>query len=158
MEGRGFKRGRSSPCIFYHKARNLRAVIHGDDFTILGHDEDLDWFREQVAEEFEAKFKGRLGPKESHCKEICVLNRVVQWNELGIKYEADVRHVEIILRDLGINEDSNNSRVPGTSEIDWELRGKKLGIKMSTAYRALVARGIYLGQDRSDIGLSLIHI
>ena len=29
----GFKRGISSPCTFYHEERNLRLVVHGDDFV-----------------------------------------------------------------------------------------------------------------------------
>ena len=45
MEGVGFKRGKSSPCVFHHPERGVRAVIHGDDFTILGNTSDLDWFR-----------------------------------------------------------------------------------------------------------------
>ena len=28
--------GISSPCVFHHSRKNLRAVIHGDDFTLLG--------------------------------------------------------------------------------------------------------------------------
>ena len=42
MEGRDFVRGKASPCMFYHAQRNIRVVVHGDDFTVLGYDEDLD--------------------------------------------------------------------------------------------------------------------
>ena len=35
----GFSHGQSSPCVFYHKKRNLRVVVHGDDFTALGSPE-----------------------------------------------------------------------------------------------------------------------
>ena len=45
MEGAGFKRGTCTPCIFNHETNNLKAAIHGDDFTILGTSEDLNWFR-----------------------------------------------------------------------------------------------------------------
>ena len=44
----GFKQGMASSCVFYHEKRKLRTVIHGDDFTTLGYDADLDWYREQV--------------------------------------------------------------------------------------------------------------
>ena len=53
MERIGFKRGAASPCVFYMAARNLRVVVHGDDFTILGYEEDLDWFRRMISEECE---------------------------------------------------------------------------------------------------------
>lgn len=39
----GFK---SSPCIFWHPERNLRMVVHGDDFTTLGYESDLNWLGE----------------------------------------------------------------------------------------------------------------
>mgnify|MGYP003331301361 CR=1 FL=1 len=34
----GFRRGGASPCVFYNKSRDIRIVVHGDDFTILGHE------------------------------------------------------------------------------------------------------------------------
>ena len=62
MGGHGFKRGQSSPCAFYHESREIRAVIHGDDFTILGWGNQLDWFRGEIKDRFEVKFRGRMGP------------------------------------------------------------------------------------------------
>ena len=32
----GFSRGKASPCVFYHKDKAIRLVVHGDDFTLLG--------------------------------------------------------------------------------------------------------------------------
>ncbi len=37
MNHMGFSRGMSSPCVFHHGQKNIRVVIHGDDFTVLGH-------------------------------------------------------------------------------------------------------------------------
>ena len=42
MKDIGFVRGICSPCMFHHSDRNIRSVIHGDDFTMLGYDKDLD--------------------------------------------------------------------------------------------------------------------
>jgi len=77
----GFKRGKASPCIFYHEARNIRAVMHGDDFTILGNEYDLDWFRREISQRYEVKFRGRIGPSDKDDKAIRILNRVVTWTE-----------------------------------------------------------------------------
>ena len=74
MESIGFIRGRASPCIFYHKDRNMRAVIHGDDFTLLGLSDNLDWFRDRITERFEVKFKARLGPERGDDKSVRILN------------------------------------------------------------------------------------
>eukprot|EP00969_Alexandrium_andersonii_P346357 15311064-Alexandrium_andersonii.AAC.1 len=40
--GMVFQAGKASTCVFYHPTRNVRVVIHGDDFTALGRDADLD--------------------------------------------------------------------------------------------------------------------
>eukprot|EP00972_Heterocapsa_arctica_P049900 7340060-Heterocapsa_arctica.AAC.1 len=39
----GFTKGAASPCTFYHRARKLRCVVHGDDLTTLGDGANLDW-------------------------------------------------------------------------------------------------------------------
>ncbi len=44
----GFTKGKASPCTRFHKARNLRCVVHGDDFTTLGADDDLDFFENRL--------------------------------------------------------------------------------------------------------------
>ena len=63
MQDLGFSRGQASPCVFYHQEKNIRTAIHGDDFTLLGHEKDLDWFRNQIAGRYSVKFRGRLGPR-----------------------------------------------------------------------------------------------
>ena len=57
-----FKSCLTTPCMFYLKEKNLRAVIHGDDFTVLGPHYSLMWFREQIKKRFMVKFRGMLGP------------------------------------------------------------------------------------------------
>ena len=41
----GFEIGRSVSCMFWHPTKNIRVVVHGDDFTVLGTPDQLDWFR-----------------------------------------------------------------------------------------------------------------
>ena len=91
LEGIGFVNGVASPCVFNHEERDVRIVVHGDDFTILGQETQLDWFRKQIVERFEVKFRGRLGPSAMDDKSIRILNRVVTWTKEGIEYEADQR-------------------------------------------------------------------
>ena len=68
--GTGFSNGVASPCVFYHKERDVRIVVHGDDFTVLGQEAQLNWFTERVVEKFEVKSRGRLGPSEADEKAI----------------------------------------------------------------------------------------
>ena len=48
MKGCGFVQGKSTPCLCYHEPRNLRAVIYGDDFTVLGPEKQLDLVSKQM--------------------------------------------------------------------------------------------------------------
>ena len=57
MINAGFVQGRYSACVFYHGERNVRVVIHGDDFTVLGPGKSLDWFRGIVNKEWKSNFK-----------------------------------------------------------------------------------------------------
>ena len=113
MEEIGFKRGRATPCAFYMAERNLRVVVHGDDFTVLGQEADLDWFRRNISEKYEVKFRGRIGLGSGDDKSIRILNRVVTWTEEGIEYEADQRHAEIIIKGLGMQAESKGVATPG---------------------------------------------
>ena len=62
MEEIGFRRGIASSCVFWHEERELRVVVHGDDFTVLGWELQLDWLRKNMYERFENKHRGRIGP------------------------------------------------------------------------------------------------
>jgi hypothetical protein len=149
----GFTRGISSPCVFYHKAKDIRAVIYGDDFTLLGADHHLDWFRKTIQDKYRVSIKGRLGPGEHDSRSVRLLNRVIEWDSAGIKYEPDLRHAEIVIQQLEL-EDKYPLSTPGTrwspkdvSEHDLQ----ELEPEKASNYRALVARCNYLSQDRSDI-------
>ena len=41
-------------------------------------------------------------------KEIGVLNKIVRYTATGIEFEADPRHVEIAIRDLGLTDSKPN--------------------------------------------------
>ena len=82
--GCGFVRGIASTCVFYHKARKLRVVVHGDDLTVLGLEHQLDWFRKVIGARYTVKFRGRIGPGKNDMKQIRILNRIVEWTERGI--------------------------------------------------------------------------
>ena len=70
MEDMGFKRGVLSPCTFWNARRELRAVVHGDDFATLGYDEQMNWFREETEKRLERQHRGRIGPAVDDEKEM----------------------------------------------------------------------------------------
>ena len=51
-------------------------------------------------ESFLIKVVGRLGGDAGDLSEIRVLNRVLRWLPGGISYEADPRHVELLVQDF----------------------------------------------------------
>ena len=82
-----------------------------------------------------------------------MLNRVLSWGRDGIQYEADQRHADIVVDELGLKE-SKPVSTPGSKEdvdrMPLDL-GEPLNPTHSTQYRALAARLNYLALDRPDI-------
>jgi hypothetical protein len=74
---------------------------------------------------------------------------VFEWKEEGIYVEADQRHAEILVKDLGFKENSKGVVTPG--EKIKEVNEEKIDSRRATMYRACVARGNYMSQDRSDV-------
>ena len=50
------------PCSFGHSTRDLDMVVHGDDFIVAGHGDDLDCSLQELNEKLESAQKARLGP------------------------------------------------------------------------------------------------
>ena len=48
-------------CVFDRRAKDITIVVHGDYFTALGTDSDLDWYEQALQESFEIHLRGRLG-------------------------------------------------------------------------------------------------
>ena len=150
----GFKQGLTSPCIFHHVERDVITVVHGDDFTSLATENNLKWLTEQFKTRFEIKDKGILGPDIHDAKEVRLLNRIIAWDPDGIRLEADQRHAEILVRQLGL-ESAKGLDLPGvkdTSEEDAdEASGQPVDAVQATLYRACAARCNFLSLDRPDI-------
>ena len=61
-EGWGFIVGKSSTYVIYHIERGIILVVQGDDFTELGIDENLNWYRSKIMTRSEAKSEGKDWP------------------------------------------------------------------------------------------------
>ena len=114
LRGLGFQVGSASPCNFFHGGRQISVTVHGDDFTSTGTAHDLEWLDMKFKEEFEIKTEV-LGPRHDQKKQIRVLNRVIAWGEDGITYEADQRHAELIIGELGL-DNAKAVATPGSRE------------------------------------------
>ena len=61
MKTAGFTAGKYSPVVFWHRERELRCVVHGDDFTFLGNSKNLAWIEDHMRGWYEIKMRGILG-------------------------------------------------------------------------------------------------
>ena len=130
-------------------------VVHGDDFTALANAEDIFWLRSEFSRHYEIKFRGVLGPNRvgDEVTEMSVLNRIFRWTSAGIEYEADPRHAEIIINELGLTN-CRPVATPGVKPNKGESGEPLLGVD-ATKFRACVARAKYLAQDPCNIAYSV---
>ena len=76
-------KGKASPCCFHHTARDIRCVVHGDDFTFAGSQAALEWVSRQMEKVFLCKVEGIMGGDKGNLQQARILNRVLTWNEWG---------------------------------------------------------------------------
>ena len=107
----GFVKGLSSPCSFFHQAWGIRTVVHGDDFLSEGSDESLKMMDTELRKSFALKIE-MMGRDFGDAQSLKVLNRQISWKDGEIHLEADPRHVEILARQLGM-QDSTPVKTPG---------------------------------------------
>ena len=150
LESVGFERGKASPVVFYHRAKDVACVVHGDDFTFEGEEEHLRWIMREMAGWFEIKLRGMLGPEKGDDKEVTILGRVVRWRWWGIEYEADPRHREIIVEHFGFDEGTRPLKVNGSKEEE-EGDEEELVSEEARSYRAVAARLNYMAQDSPEV-------
>ena len=89
-------------------------MVHGDDFVAVGHDKNLKSARGTLEDKYQIKVDV-LGKGKECLSEVKILNKLVRYTDDGIELEADPRHAEIVVKELGL-QDAKVSRVPGTKE------------------------------------------
>ena len=151
MKSIGFVMGDFSACVFRHKTKRITSSVHGDDFTTAGPKCELDWLKAEMSKRYELTENYRLGPGPKDTKEGKILNRIVRWTAEGLEYEADPRQAEKLITSLGLDGAASRT-TPGVkvtreaAEGDVLLPAHKL-----TPFRAVSARGNFLGPDRPEI-------
>ena len=158
MTGNGFKQGLYNPCVYHHKGRELKTLVHVDDFVTTGSRSGTEWLKERLKNRFEIK-SATIGSGPGEAREARILNRIVRVTQEGWEYEPDGRHVEILVRELNLTEAKGLS-TPIEDEKSWEKEEneEKLSEKEHRGFRALASRANYLGQDRADIQYTVKEI
>ena len=154
LETMGFKRGRASPCVFYHAGRQVFLTVHGDDVLATGSANSSSWFERSLLTTSEGKVKGRL---QKPGDELRILNRIARRTADGYEWEADQRHAEMIVASAGLDGDSRSLTTPGRKLVgkELELEPELLDSAAASEYRARAARANFLASDRPDIAFAV---
>ena len=135
------------------KMEDISVLIHGDDFVAAGSREDIKQFRQAIAGRFTVK-DNLVGSRSDlgELQETRVLNRIIRWTQKGWEYEADQRHAELIVREMGM-ENAKSVKTPGEDVPSWKLDTEEEYLEgaQATKFRGVVARANYLSADRMDI-------
>ena len=103
-----------------------------------------------LANKYLVKVRSILGPEREDDKVADILNRVVELRDDELWREADPRHVEKMLEDIGL-EECKPGVVPGTQRAEEQDGELELDRETAWKYRSIVARVNFLAQDRPDI-------
>ena len=175
LEEFGLVKGVSAPTAFYCKEKELRCVVHGDDFTFLGWDDDLEDVVEHMKKYYELKVRGKMSGDPTDMQEITILNRRLTWRGDEMTYEADPKHAEIICEKFGLGPESKGLTRPCVKESGVDVHGKAppglaachlegemldgpLNAHETREFRAVAARANYLAQDRPDIQFAVKEV
>ena len=85
--------------MFTHLERDLRVVVHVDDFLLSGEGHNLLWFRDQMAQRYKLQVQV-AGWGRDDSKEVSFLGRVIRITHAGIELGGDDKHVEMIKKNL----------------------------------------------------------
>ena len=110
----GFVKGVASPCVFYHPIRNIRMMIHGDDFLATGFERELRKLVKDVESKYECKHE-LAGEARHLLKQIKVIGRRITFERDHLTIEVDPCYVADALRAYGMDE-CNKAVTPGVKE------------------------------------------
>ena len=152
---KAMKKGKAAVTCFWNAQTEVRLVVHGDDFTFLGPEDELVKMQELMESWYEIKVRGMVGTGGRCVKEMTILNRELQWEEDCLSYQADRTHVKKLLASQGLDMSSKTSDYPSMKDDDDKIEAEEVLAKQAaTYYRSIVARANYLSQDRPDIQFS----
>ena len=154
LEENDFEISQLCTATFRHRTRDMVGMVHGDDFLVMGSDEDLQFMNRVLAGRYKVRWEATLGDDVGDDKEMFFLNRLVKYDGQKLEIEADARHSEIIIRQLGL-QDSKGLDTPEIRQTPEDVKScQKDGTltgELLKQFRSMTMRAAYLSQDRPDI-------
>ena len=160
MAKMGYTIGLFSPCLYLHKTENVAVFRDGDDFVVCGTRTQQAEFKSELGQYFIVKQLAILEPCPALgvVPEVRILNRLVRWvkppygsGAERLEYEADPRHAELLVHQLGLSCSSKGVSTPGERSKPSVDFGTPLGRDEHILYRSATMRLCYLALDRPDL-------
>jgi hypothetical protein len=156
MEEMGCKECKVTNGDFTHPERDLRAVVHVDDFLLSGESHQLQWFRDHFAKKYELKVEV-AGWAHGDSRGLQFLGRAIRLTQTGIELEGDDKHVEMMEKEWDMAH-SNPVATPYV-KLDATVTGAQveatnLNSADATFYRRAAARINYSALDRPDLSFA----
>ena len=148
MTEMGFEASRTTPCVYWHKRRQLRVVAHVDDFLVTGPKDELLRVRAELKRNYEVD-GDVLGPGRDEVRYAKFLGRIVHYHNWGIEIEADGRLVEGLLGEFDAGSTAE-AETPGLKP-EPESSGVAMAPGDASRFRRGAANLNYLSQDRADM-------
>ena len=150
LVGIGFVRGKGHPCVFWHPEKQIKTLVHGDDYVSSGTVDSMNWLETELTKAYEIKTQ-KVGNSVGYKSEGKVLNRILRINDDGWQMEADPRHAELVVEQLGLKDDKGIG-TPGLSGADEDDTDEDVPLTGAdiTSYRGVIAQCNYLASDRPD--------
>ena len=96
---------------------------------------------------YDVKVRCVMGSEATYCQEIRILGRTLRWRTWGLEYEADEKHRELLLRGLGLEEDSKAASSAAVRADEFVAKEDEEPLEAGEArkFRGLAATLNYLG-------------
>ena len=152
MKQIGFIPSGTAPCLYFHPVRDLRVIVHVDDFLCSGESHHLCWLKAALEKKFSLK-TSVLGSQPEEKKEVKFLNRLIRWTPEGLEVEGDPRHAQTLLEEWEMTE-CKPVETPGVKKAAATTEREEMSPAEATRYRRAAARVTYMAQDRPDLAFA----
>ena len=144
----GFAREIGHPSLFQRCDKGLGVLVYGDDFVTGGRPQCFAWLKKELEKLYEIATQV-LGPGAAGRGK--VLNGFVSRSKDGWTLEADLRHADFIIEQMGIKSAGGITTAGAAEDVVATSESVELEGKDMLLFRSLAPRADYFAMDRSDL-------
>ena len=108
MGANSYIAGKANPALLHSESQRSRVLVHGDDFIQLGDEDAIADLQRILSSKYTVKLLSVIGTGAA-VQAAVIFNRIVRYlppsggQSSRMELEADQRHVDVLLADLGLN-------------------------------------------------------